>query len=283
MGRAVTADEASVMHTGDVTTHYYPWDDWLGGDTYFDYSGNSRHLTPYNNPTHEQDVANCKFKNCIKLTGSSSGPYLQLPSHKFGSYPGLTFSFWFKDDGSPQYGRIIDFSNGYLVDTIMIVKPNSGDDIAFEVRRGTSNSQAIVTGGWTTGTWHHFTWTLKRTTTTGTTAEWRIFWNGALSSTVTKNWPLEELKYNFIGKGYQTDSQHFRGWLDTFRILGRSVTNEEGAILYNGEVTTAMYTFDHTILSDTSGSRKFLTMEGTVTYSAATDCKSGRLKLPPKN
>lgn len=278
MGRAVTAEEASVLCTGDVTTHVYPWNDWFEGDTYYDYSGNAHHLTPYNSPTHETNAANCKFKSCIKLTGSSSGPYMQLPSHKFGLYPGLTFSFWFKDDGSPQDGRVIDFSNGNLVDTIRIVKPgNSGDDaIAFEVRRGTTNSQATVAGGWSTGVWHHFTWTLKRSSATLTSAEWRIFWNGQISQTVTKSWPVDEVKYNFIGKGYATDSPRFQGWLDTFRIFGRSVTNEEGAMLYRGEVTSAMYTFDQTVLSDTSGNLKHLTMTGSGTYALATDCKSGR-------
>jgi hypothetical protein len=138
-----------------------------------------------NAPTHAPS-SECKSNKCLYLDGTN---YLQMPSHNFGQYPGLTISLWFKDNAdTKKFERIFAIANGAGDGEMHIKRKDDYDHLEFTVSNSagySSNDRALLATTFVTGVWTHIVWTLSKRT--ATTAYWSIYINGVEQSFVCTN------------------------------------------------------------------------------------------------
>jgi hypothetical protein len=163
-----------------------------------------------------------------------NGAFLQLPQHNFGTYAGLTLSFWFKPvDESGSNAKILDFSRGADTEGISVGRKDATEDLVFAVR--TIAQQAPVTceaqGHWKAGMWKHVAWSLNPVS--DTEATWKVYMDGSLVATQAAVFPPDAvLTLNYLGKSSSNSDGSFAGYLDSFFIYQMAVADSQVAALY---------------------------------------------------
>ena len=181
----------------------------------------------------------------------------------------LSFSFWFRSNGTADGGRIFDFGNGDA--SYNIISYIHSGSLGFSVCNSyVDNIFLIIVNNVNDNVWRHCVWVLDGTT-------WRIYINGTLYSTRTsvKYPPNINRTNNYIGKSNWADLG-YNGNIDDFRIYKEALTYEKVTMLfsYNRKNYTnnllLWYTFDSNTISGTTVIDNMGNYNGTLTNGATT-------------
>jgi hypothetical protein len=178
--------------------------------------------------------AQCRDSACIYFT---KGSYVQLPSHNFGHYSGLTFSFWIKPTiESGADARVIDFSAGADKDRIIITRKGASSDIEFSVGLLTGQKVAtcVASSAWAADSWTHILWTMTSSSSANADdSTWTVYVNGAESVSISDGvFPADsELASNYIGKAFAAEAG-FVGFIDSFLIAQDAAGADRVAVIF---------------------------------------------------
>lgn len=148
---------------------------------------------------------------------------------------GLTFSFWFKSNGSGSYSRVFDFGNGNGGDNILFT-PNyngSGKPGLHAYRSGKIKHLDISNPNINTNNnqWYHYAWTMNNNSEN---SEYKVYQNGAEIATFYGYYPNSMSRNNlYIGRSNWKENPYFNGFIDEFRMYNRVLTPNEITTLYN--------------------------------------------------
>ncbi len=205
---------------------YYTWDLWLLSEGTAGFKPKSFGIL---------DVApssECQDGTCLGLQNDT---YLELPSHNFGQYPSLSFSFWFRPSAqSGKDARIIDFGGSVDQGNIVIARQAATQDIMFIVssRAPARTSSAMVTRVWDADMWRHVVWTLDPIPNSAN-AVWQIYIDGAWLLKQSGLYPISaELSGNYIGKSNVLPDGGFWGYIDSFFIFQTALSAEQVVVMY---------------------------------------------------
>ena len=82
--------------------------------------------------------------SCASFDGN--GQYISFPTLDFsGLTAGFAFSFWFKDEGSGNWAKVIDFGNGAGADNIVFGRRSGSRDAGAEIFHGGDSQSLVVT------------------------------------------------------------------------------------------------------------------------------------------
>lgn len=190
--------------------------------------------------THTASLVNSAS---ISTTDSLSGGslYLSAEQQQYVSIDtfspgtnGLTFAFWFKDDGSQAWARIFDFGNGSGVDnTFVAVNPLFSGNVALATFHNDVQTLQDVNESVGDNRWRHFVWVLSYATEGSASCTFTLYINGELYSTYDGNYyPAQETNLNYIGKSNWTGDSAFNGSIEDFRIYHTSLDQDAAYYLY---------------------------------------------------
>lgn len=201
-------------------------------------SGKLFDSTLYNGAT----ISSSKYK-----TGTSSlflnknrSQYIQT-SNFTPTTNGLTFSFWYRSNGTDSWGRIFDFGNGANSDNIGCSPDAGGSNslFGFFCYYGSTGNVFYLNGNYDDNQWRHIVWTLTYSPEGNSTSNWKIYVNGSLNSTTTSYYPRVNITRTlcYIGKSNWADG-YYNGYIDDFRIYNRVITDTEASQLSSTDVIT---------------------------------------------
>ena len=179
----------------------------------------------------------------LKLNSISS-QYVTCPSFTTDKN-GLTFSFWFRSNGSGTWGRVFDFGNDAGSDNIITFINNN--NIGFSVYNNTQKGDMVnIINSINDNVWRHVVWTLTNSGTPGNSDHvWKIYLNGTLTSTQTNvRYPsnISRTK-NYFGKSNWSGDSYFNGGIVDFRMYNRVISDQEISDIYNSPATAPLSTF----------------------------------------
>ena len=229
-------------------------------------------------------------KYCLSLSETTTTPHnvLSLPSINLGQYNSFTFSFWLYPTSTNLLTKntaVFDFSStadGTGANRIYV--SNEGNNkLNLNVQVSGTLTRQIINYTWALNTWTHFVWVINNST-------WVLYINGILFETyIGVQLPSSILLYNTLGCycNYGTSTQiTFAGLYDDFRIYNRALTAyeiEQIFITDNSYLYTldnrllALYTFNNTILDNTSNGNNLSVAVGSYTFSNI--CIRGKYSL----
>lgn len=166
---------------------------------------------------------------------ASSSQYATIPSWT-PTTNGLTFSFWYRSNGSGGWARVFDFGTGQNQYNVLC-SPNAlglNQLCVTVIAAGTDNNYYMTDINYNDNTWRHITWTLTYAAENTRTSAWTVYVNGISKATTTNYYPATSVtrNLNYIGKSNWADA-YYNGYIDDFRIYDRVVTAAEAAGLYS--------------------------------------------------
>jgi hypothetical protein len=217
--------------------YYYPFDvadvsgttlgNWGTGYRVFD-------TTLYNGAS----ISNVDYKvdGSSLYLSSASSQYVQAPNYTPGTN-GLTFSCWYKSNGSGNWARIFDFGNGASSDNILLSTNGQGlNQLAFSSFSGATERNFYLTDmNYNDNVWRHITWTLTYAAPGSVTSTWNIYINGVFKTTTTNCYPNPNVTRTnaYIGRSNWSVDAYYNGYIDDFRIYNRVLSASEAASLYS--------------------------------------------------
>jgi hypothetical protein len=187
--------------------------------------------------------SSCKDQSCAYNDG---GSYVQLPAYNWGSFPGLSFSLWYKcvsvANGNDQ--RLLDFGNGDLLHNIAFGRSGGTTKMTFFIVSPSKEIKEWVSAAnvWVVNEWRHVTWSLAPSTRSG--AQWRIYIDGVLSGALTSIYVADRvLDKNFLTKSSSPASAVYAGYIDSVYIYPVAISSGEAAQLF--AVSLCAYTYIH--------------------------------------
>ncbi len=230
----------NTYQTGGGLVGYWSFDENASGVAY-DSSGKGNDGT-LNMPTSVsatsgRNTTNCKYGNCLVFDGTDD--YVDIPnSAVLNITNGLTIETWIKSaGGGGNYPRIISRSDGSTQGYEIV--NNDDNSVSFYLYNG-STSFASNRAYYTANGWTHIAVTFSR-------PSGKLFVNGALSQTVTMDFPIDNYINDLrVGKGYAGGggSLPFNGLIDEVRIYNYSMSQAEiqasmNATIYDLPITYA--------------------------------------------
>ena len=170
------------------------------------------------------------------FNGNNSGnePYILVPSlpSSLNDVNALSFSFWFRSNGTATWGRIFDFGNGSSSDNIItyINTSNLGCAVYDGTTIGDVNGLVLNVND---NVWRHCIWVISKISNN---IKWEIYINGSLSVTKTTGiyFPRSVSRANnYIGLSNWIADPGYNGNVDDFRIYKEALNQEKVTILYN--------------------------------------------------
>jgi len=151
----------------------------------------------------------------LKLNSASS-QYMGFASFTPGS-SGISFSFWFYANNSPNWGRIFEFSASSNHNLHVAIFNNN---LTFTTH--TPAYRSVSTIAPVNNQWYHVVWTIA------SNANWIIYIDKTIVSNTTQIYPSTiERTENYIGKSMY--NEYFNGGIDNFRyynyVLSQSNVN----------------------------------------------------------
>jgi len=191
-----------------------------------------------------------------KVGLSFSSLSLSAPSNQFVRTPnftpttnGLTFSFWYKSNGTGVWGRIFDFGNSAQNNNILCSINGGGNSLAVNCFYGSSDNNVYLTDiNYNDNQWRHITWTLTYATPGSFTSTWKIYVNGLFKRITVGYYPSPTVTRTtcYIGKSNWTDvygvDAYYNGYIDDFRVYNRVLTQAEIKNIYYYKYNT-IYTY----------------------------------------
>jgi hypothetical protein len=187
------------------------------------------------------------------LTATSS-QYVTLPSYTIlpisAINNGMTFSCWFKSNGSAKYSRLFDMARAdahvlaYMDTTSLTLYMYTNSAVTYQTYTNASINNNT--------TWYHMVWVL-------TSTAWVLYINGVAVNTTgaassyypaTGNYPTF-----YIGKSNNSSDPYYNGYIDDFRVYNRALSATEAMSIY-GYIKTQLVTS--------------MTSNGTISGNAAT-------------
>jgi hypothetical protein len=170
----------------------------------------------------------------LSLTATSS-QYALCPNF-IPTTNGLTFSVWYRSNGSQSWARVFDFGNGAGSDNVFISCMGDGlNKLAISVFIGSTENKIYFTDiNYNDNVWRHIVWTLSYVPTGSYTSTWNLYINGINKySAATNLYPSTTITRTacYIGKSNWSDG-YYNGYIDDFRIYNRVLTAAEAASLY---------------------------------------------------
>lgn len=170
----------------------------------------------------------------------NSSQYIQTPNFT-PTTNGLTFSFWYRSNGTDSWGRIFDFGNDANSDNIGCSSDPGGTNNQFGFFcTGASSQNFYLNGNYDDNQWRHVIWTLTYAPEGSFTSNWKIYINGSLNSTTTNYYPRTNITRTkcYIGKSNWSVDGYYNGYIDDFRIYNRVITDIEASQLSSTDVIT---------------------------------------------
>lgn len=202
---------------------------WASGKRVFD-------ATAYNGASIS--TSDYKVNGSSLALSSASSQYVQAGNFKPTSN-GLTFSVWYRSNGSGNWSRILDFGNGTANDNI-ILSPSAYNGsvwttLGLSVYYGSVGNNFYLSDiNYNDNVWRHITWTMTYATPGSSTSTWNIYVNGILKATTTNYYPSPTVTRTmcYIGKSHWSADGYYNGYIDEFRIYNRVLSVNEAAGLY---------------------------------------------------
>jgi hypothetical protein len=166
-----------------------------------------------------------------------SSQYVQAPNFT-PTANGLSFSVWYRSNGTGNWGRIFDFGNGPTSNNIDIsVNALGANQLHFEVWDGATvgpNNVYLSDINYNDNTWRHIVWTMTYATVGSTSSSWCIYINGVLKTTCTSYYPSTSVTRSnaYIGRSNWSADGYYNGYIDDFRIYNRVLSASEAANLH---------------------------------------------------
>ncbi len=154
----------------------------------------------------------------LSLDGATN--YVTLPVGA-ASYHEISISTWVYWNGGANYQRIFDFGNS--TSSAMMLTPNSGGGMRFEIVNAGSNQQVNYATALPIGRWVHVAVTLGGSTGT-------LYINGtavATNNAITHTPDAFNPAVNYIGKSQWSVDPLFNGQMDDFRIYNYALSAAE--------------------------------------------------------
>ena len=202
--------------------------------------------SPASIPGSMTDLQNVAYFAQTGGVGSTSANALRqfftIPEITLG--PALSICVWYNPDSTTgSYSRLVIMNTGGASGIIDIRREVSTSNLAIELFNGNtllntvSNSASgygtVFTGLFQLGVWQHMCLTVASTTA-------RVYYNGALSGSITLSAQKASTKYNsayLVMNPWGTEL--YRGQLDEVRIYGRAISQAEVTSIYNFRGNTA--------------------------------------------
>jgi hypothetical protein len=219
---------------------YFPFElSDQNGTTLLNNATNAYEATLYGGAT----VSNADYKvgGSSLYLNSASSQYVQTANFT-PTTNGLTFSFWYRSNANPSWGRIFDFGNGANVDNILC-SPN-GDNLNklgfrcnYKSDPNTNNFYLTDISSYNDNVWRHVVWTLTYAAAGSATSVWNIYINGIYKATNTHYYPETAITRTqcYLGKSNWADP-YYNGYIDDFRIYNRVLSSSEIHNIYNSRL-----------------------------------------------
>jgi len=190
----------------------------------------------------------------------NSYQYVQLPNFT-STTNGLSFSFWYRSNGTRNFGRIFDFGNGNTYNNNILVSTNANDEnkLMFSCFYNSIGETFYISDiNYNDNQWRHITWTLTYAIDGNRTSTWKIYINGSLKENTTgKYYPRTNITLNncYIGKsGTSNTDYYYNGYIDDFRIYNRVLNDAEaGKLASSDTITYIMKNENNTISTQIQG------------------------------
>lgn len=171
----------------------------------------------------------------LSLTAASS-QYATIPSFT-PTTNGLTFSFWYRSNGSGTWARVFDFGNGANVYNVLISSNAINlNQLGFSVASSAGGINYYLTDiNYNDNVWRHITWTLTYAAGDSFTSTWVVYVNGISKGTTTNYYPHTTVTrtVNYIGRSNWGADAYYNGYIDDFRIYDRVITATEAGALFS--------------------------------------------------
>ncbi len=248
-----SSDEVTNLYINNVGTYtnivsnsnlimYYPFESSDKNGTTLANNANtlSYDATLYNGAT----VSSGDYKvgpslSSLLLTAASS-QYVQTPNFT-PTTNGLSFSFWYRSNGSGSWGRVFDFGSGENNSNILC-SPN-GDNLnklGFRCNYGATATNFYLTDiNYNDNVWRHVAWTLTYASAGSDKSVWNIYINGVYKATNTHYYPDPAITRTlcYLGKSNWADG-YYNGYIDDFRIYNRVLSANDVLNLYSNNNQT---------------------------------------------
>jgi hypothetical protein len=228
-----------------------------------DNSGNGYNLT---------NTTNVKFSSDVKKTGNGSAyfdvnSYLTIPTLNQLSNSSVSFAFWINVAPSSASQHILhlfaDPNNYVSINTENFADTTGALDDRFRLNFGFVNQIPLKLRGdqqvdkdsfikpdnkLDYGTWYNIVWIIHNDAGDNANAKWYIYLNGnnivvdnPMKNFVNSSWVqrLIGAKKSTFGTGYEN---HYKGYIDDFRIYKRALTATEVKGIYNNRYVNNLYT-----------------------------------------
>jgi hypothetical protein len=228
-----------------------------------DNSGNGYNLT---------NTTNVKFSSDVKKTGNGSAyfdvnSYLTIPTLNQLSNSSVSFAFWInvaQSSASQHILHLFQDPNNYVsINTENFVDTTGALDDRFRLNFGFVNQIPLKLRGdqqvdkdsfikpdnkLDYGTWYNIVWIIHNDAGDNANAKWYIYLNGnnivvdnPMKNFVNSSWEqrLIGAKKSTFGTGYEN---HYKGYIDDFRIYKRALTATEVKGIYNNRYVNNLYT-----------------------------------------
>jgi hypothetical protein len=181
--------------------------------------------------TSISDIASskeCVDGGCLSVPKDG---FVQMATHNFGQYTGITIAFWFKPTtASGSDARVIEFSRGVDVDTVMIARKGTTEDMQLSVRLSTQGlvSTCTSTGTWQSNLWKHVAWTLTPFVS-NSSALWDVYVDGICTiASYPGLYPINaDFTSNYFGKSNVASVGGFVGYIDSFFLYQSVVSSDQ--------------------------------------------------------
>jgi hypothetical protein len=170
----------------------------------------------------------CKERSCIHI---ADGANLTVPTHSFGQYDSMTFSFWYKPAAESNANARIFFLSATATQNGMFAGRNGGNTILQVTRDGEIASYEFEDDAWSTGSWKHIAWSLALTNSNK--ASWSVYVNGVKHGDKADGLDLANtnMNRNFIGSTHVAGNQYV-GFLDSFLVFSEVLSASEVEYLF---------------------------------------------------
>jgi len=173
--------------------------------------------TLYNNPTIS--TTDYRVGTGSMTFNSANSQYIQIPSYTSDAN-GMSFSMWFRSNGTSNWARLFDFGNGSSSDNIFM-GVHSNNIVLSTFFTSTQTINYNTTSNINDNKWRHIVWVINGD------GRWNLYLDGVIVYTTTTTYPKSiNRTTNYIGKSNWADP-YLNGTIDDFRVYNRVLTISE--------------------------------------------------------
>jgi hypothetical protein len=233
----------------DFQMYNYPLDQTAINQTWSMYDTWNFHATRSLIPKYARPPLSTEKSMLVSTTANPN--HIIYPAFTLAQ-TGLTFAMWFKSDGTPTWGRLIDFGNGAGVNNIIVaINQNNLAISAYDYETSTMCQLENVIRGCNDNVWRHLVWTISLDGLT-----WKIYINKVLQTTITSSnytiygstgtrgpfHPSNTIRAsNYIGKSNWPDAS-FNGSIHAFQMWNYVLSEPALNALYTDTAFADVYT-----------------------------------------